>query len=69
MQRAGSHLARVVGEDGVTAGLIFLEDVLEQLVGEVVDASSEREPAEEETAIHDTPEALALHPRFAFIVP
>jgi CBS domain containing-hemolysin-like protein len=39
MQRAGSHLARVVGEDGATVGLIFLEDVLEQLVGEVIDAS------------------------------
>jgi CBS domain containing-hemolysin-like protein len=39
MQRAGSHLARVVGEGGATVGVIFLEDVLEQLVGEVIDAS------------------------------
>jgi len=39
MQRAGSHLARVVGEGGATVGVVFLEDVLEELVGEVVDAS------------------------------
>jgi len=38
MQRAGTHLARVVGEDGRTLGVLFLEDVLEELVGEVRDA-------------------------------
>lgn len=38
MQRAGSHLARVVDLDGTTVGVVFLEDVLEQLVGEVRDA-------------------------------
>jgi CBS domain containing-hemolysin-like protein len=39
MQRAGSHLARVVEPDGRTAGVLFLEDVLEELVGEVRDAT------------------------------
>lgn len=39
MQRTGSHLARVVSPDGVTLGVVFLEDVLEELVGEVLDAS------------------------------
>jgi CBS domain containing-hemolysin-like protein len=38
MQRAGTHLARVVGDDGSTLGVLFLEDVLEELVGEVRDA-------------------------------
>jgi CBS domain containing-hemolysin-like protein len=38
MQRAGTHLARVVSADGATAGVLFLEDVLEELVGEVRDA-------------------------------
>jgi CBS domain containing-hemolysin-like protein len=38
MQRAGSHLARVVHQDGRTLGVLFLEDVLEELVGEVRDA-------------------------------
>jgi CBS domain containing-hemolysin-like protein len=39
MQRAGAHLAKVVGEGGGTAGVVFLEDVLEELVGEVRDAT------------------------------
>ncbi|MCA4132211.1 hemolysin family protein [Arthrobacter sp. M4] len=39
MQRTGSHLARVVGPDGVTQGVLFLEDVLEQLIGEIRDAT------------------------------
>jgi len=39
MQRSGSHLARVVDTDGATAGVVFLEDVLEELVGEVADAT------------------------------
>ena len=38
MQRAGTHLARVVDPDGGTLGVLFLEDVLEELVGEVRDA-------------------------------
>lgn len=39
MQRSGSHLARVVDSAGRTTSVIFLEDVLEILVGEVIDAS------------------------------
>ncbi len=39
MQRAGSHLARVVDAVGGTDGVVFLEDVLEELVGEVLDAT------------------------------
>jgi CBS domain containing-hemolysin-like protein len=39
MQRTGAHLARVVDADGQVTGVVFLEDVLEQLVGEVRDAS------------------------------
>lgn len=39
MQRSGSHLARVVDEAGGVAGVVFLEDVIEELVGEVSDAS------------------------------
>ncbi|WP_421732931.1 hemolysin family protein [Cellulomonas sp.] len=37
MQRSGSHLARV-DEAGVAVGVVFLEDILEELVGEVRDA-------------------------------
>lgn len=39
MQESGSHLARVVADDGEVVGVVFLEDVIEELVGEVVDAS------------------------------
>jgi CBS domain containing-hemolysin-like protein len=39
MQRTGSHLARVVDPDGKDIGVVFLEDVIEELVGEVTDAS------------------------------
>jgi CBS domain containing-hemolysin-like protein len=39
MQRTGAHLARVVDGHGVVVGVVFLEDMLEQLVGEVRDAS------------------------------
>ncbi|MFI6447660.1 hemolysin family protein [Kitasatospora sp. NPDC050543] len=37
MRRAAAHLAAVVDEDGHTLGLIALEDVVEELVGEVHD--------------------------------
>jgi CBS domain containing-hemolysin-like protein len=39
LQRAGAHLARVVDPAGSTVGVVFLEDVLEELVGEVRDAT------------------------------
>jgi magnesium and cobalt exporter, CNNM family len=39
LRRSGSHLARLVDENGQTRGLIALEDILEQLVGEVADAT------------------------------
>jgi len=39
MQRTGSHLARVIDAQGTTRGVLFLEDVLEQLVGEIRDAT------------------------------
>lgn len=39
MQRSGAHLARVVDGTGSVTGVVFLEDVLEELVGEVTDSS------------------------------
>lgn len=39
MQRTGTHLARVVDADGVVRGVVFLEDVIEELVGEVTDST------------------------------
>ncbi|NHC12853.1 hemolysin family protein [Motilibacter deserti] len=37
MQRSGSHLARVHGADGGLVGVVALEDVIEELVGEIRD--------------------------------
>jgi CBS domain containing-hemolysin-like protein len=39
LQRRGAHLARVVDDDGSTSGLAALEDVIEELVGEIRDAA------------------------------
>lgn len=39
MQNAGAHLGRVVTSQGKELGVIFMEDVLEQLVGEIADES------------------------------
>ena len=39
LRRAGSHVARVFDENGATRGVLFLEDIIEELVGEVQDAT------------------------------
>jgi CBS domain containing-hemolysin-like protein len=39
MQRSGAHLARVQDAAGATLGVVALEDVLEELVGEIRDES------------------------------
>lgn len=39
MRRGGHHLAKAVDSSGVAKGIIFLEDILEELVGEVQDAT------------------------------
>lgn len=43
LQRRGSHLARVVAADGSTLGIAALEDVIEELVGEIRDAAHAEE--------------------------
>jgi len=40
LRRTGAHIARVVDRDGRTTGVLFLEDILEELVGEVQDATN-----------------------------
>ncbi|WP_439591471.1 hemolysin family protein [Microbacterium sp.] len=42
MRRAGRHLAQVRDAAGATTAVLFLEDVLEELVGEVQDATRRR---------------------------
>ena len=40
MRRTGSHLARVLDREGHTLGVLFLEDIIEELVGEIRDATA-----------------------------
>jgi len=39
MRRAGRHLAQVRDESGRTTAVLFLEDIIEELIGEVQDAT------------------------------
>ncbi len=42
LQRLGVHLARVINPNGMTVGVLFLEDIIEELVGTVDDATRRR---------------------------
>lgn len=48
LQAKGAHMARVVDQDGAVVGVATLEDVIEELVGEIRDAAhaGPAEPAE-----------------------
>ena len=39
LRRSGTHVARAFDETGATTGVLFLEDIIEELVGEVQDAT------------------------------
>jgi putative hemolysin len=68
MLRAGRHLAVVRSEDGATAGIVTLEDLLEELVGDIRDEHDEPAPrlpdADAEPAARERPRAAATtaHP-------
>ncbi|TFB75228.1 hypothetical protein E3O06_05185 [Cryobacterium glaciale] len=40
MRRLGAHVATAFDADGTVTGVLFLEDIIEELVGQVEDATS-----------------------------
>jgi CBS domain containing-hemolysin-like protein len=61
MQSARTHLAVLVDEYGGTAGLVTIEDVLEEIVGEIADEHDVRGPDVEELSNGEFRVSSRLH--------
>jgi CBS domain containing-hemolysin-like protein len=55
MQRSGAHLAQVAGADGHTLGVVALEDVVEELVGQIRDESGSTTAGRRNHALRSAP--------------
>lgn len=55
MQRNRAHVSHVVSESGESVGVLFLEDILEELVGEIKDTTQEHVRRREAASVRATP--------------
>jgi CBS domain containing-hemolysin-like protein len=61
MQAARVHLAIVIDEYGGTAGLVTIEDILEEIVGEIADEHDTQAPEVEELGEHHYRVSARMH--------